>query len=324
MFPLMRLSPIVFFVYNRPFLTLKSLKSLKNNVLSDQSRLYIFSDGPKETATENEKNNIEKVREIIHSLKWCNHVFIEEAETNKGLANSQIEGITQVINEYGKVIVLEDDLVFSPYFLKFMNEGLNYYEDDHNIISITGTGFSPEYMKKPTFYKHDVYLSYRTNSTGWGTWLDRWNMVDWEMNYFDDFIKSEDKIKKLKRGGEDLFDILNAQKKERIDSWAIRWAYTAAEYDKYCVYPFKSYTTNIGFGKDSTHTKGLMSFLVNDIDEALPDVIFTDLKVNRAISKQIRDIFQITVSENYTTKMRRIIVKGIKKVGLYNFFKKLR
>src|SRR5215211_27101 len=110
------LAPVVLFVYNRPVHTLRTLKALKKNHLADESRLYVYCDGPKTNATEEERENINKVRSIVKQEKWCREVHVAESETNNGLAASIIKGVTEIVNRYGKVIVLEDDLETSPGF----------------------------------------------------------------------------------------------------------------------------------------------------------------------------------------------------------------
>lgn len=107
------LAPIVLFVYNRPELTLQTIKSLQKNILSEQSDLFVFSDGWK---NKDSKVKVEQVREIIKDIKGFNTVTIHESEQNKGLAQSIIEGVSTLIKKYGSVIVLEDDLLLSPIF----------------------------------------------------------------------------------------------------------------------------------------------------------------------------------------------------------------
>ena len=130
-----KLSPVVLFVYNRPEHTKKTIEALQQNHLASESNLYIFSDGCK---NENDKIRVEKVREFIQSVKGFKSVSITQREKNLGLANSVITGVSDVINKFGKVIVLEDDLVISPYFLQYMNKALDFYEKEEQVISIHG------------------------------------------------------------------------------------------------------------------------------------------------------------------------------------------
>src|SRR5688500_15534047 len=119
------LAPIVLFVYNRPWHTLQTLQALKNNNLSDKSILFVFADGEKNDATQQDKKNITEVREIIRRDHWCQTVIIRERKDNFGLANSIVEGVTEIVNKYGKVIVLVGDLITSEVFMQFLTDDLD-------------------------------------------------------------------------------------------------------------------------------------------------------------------------------------------------------
>ncbi|WP_082409637.1 glycosyltransferase [Methylomonas koyamae] len=131
----MTLAPIVLFVYNRPWHTQKTVEALQNNELALESELIIYSDAPK---YEDSKQAVLGVRSYIKSIIGFKKVTIIEREKNWGLAKSIIDGVTTVVNQYGKVIVLEDDLVTSQFFLKFMNEALNFYEGEAKVFHVSG------------------------------------------------------------------------------------------------------------------------------------------------------------------------------------------
>lgn len=108
-------------------------------------------------------------------------LIMEELEgglQNIGLAQSVISGVTEIINKYGKAIILEDDLILHPNFLNYMDQGLEKFKDDKRILSVYGYGLK---IKKPKGYQGDVYLARRSSSWGWGTWADRWIEIDWEV-----------------------------------------------------------------------------------------------------------------------------------------------
>ena len=129
-------APIVLFVYNRPAFTRRTLEALAANHGAGESELFIFSDGPAAQATAAQLAAITAVRQVIREQQWCRKVHIMESDNNKGLANSVISGVTQVIQQYGKVIVVEDDVVTSPFFLTFMNEALEKYCGEERVLSI--------------------------------------------------------------------------------------------------------------------------------------------------------------------------------------------
>lgn len=244
------LAPIVLFVYNRPWHTKQTLSALKQNDFASESKLFIYCDGPKQDSSKDNLQKISEVRKIIREKKWCKDVQIFESEVNKGLARSVITGVSDVINKYGKIIVLEDDIVTSKFFLRFMNEALSFYEDDKRIFSIGGTNYL---FPIPKHYLHDIYIVHRVQSWGWSTWEDRWNKVEWGKQDFNDFLKNKREIKKFNRGGNDLIKILRLQLEGKIDSWAILWDYCHYKFDAYCLHPVKSFTKNIGFDGTGIH-----------------------------------------------------------------------
>mgnify|MGYP000394750947 CR=1 FL=1 len=134
----MSLAPIVLFVYNRPQHTLKTLEALMQNELAEMSELFIFCDGPKADATKQDRQRINKVRDLVKKKNWCKKVTIRESQVNKGLADSIVAGVTEILNTYGKIIVLEDDIVTSKGFLRYMNEALDLYENEPKVMQISG------------------------------------------------------------------------------------------------------------------------------------------------------------------------------------------
>lgn len=272
------LAPLVIFVYNRAELTEKMLEAINRNELAEDTEVYIFSDGAKNIEDE---QKVKEVRKVINLFKCDNNfreVHIIEAEVNKGLANSIISGVTKVINAYGKVIVLEDDLITATNFLKFMNECLEFYKDNPKIWSVAGTTY---YLPSLENYPHDVYTCYRGESCGWGSWLDRWKRIDWNVADYEEFMNDRRRRKKFCRGGQDMVTSLRRQMEGKTDSWAIRWCYQQYKEDMLTILPVKSLTTNIGWGGSGTHSdidrfhtkiegEGYEFFLENiDIDERL-------------------------------------------------------
>ncbi len=237
-------APVVLFVYNRIEHTRRVLHALNENRDADKSKLFIFSDAP---SNETEEKSVEAVREYINEFKGDNRfqkVEIFEAESNNGLARALISGITRIISQYGKVIVVEDDIVTSPDFILFMNKALDYYENDSNIWSISG--FTPNF-KALHHYKHDVYCGCRGYCWGWATWKDRFDKVDWEVRDYGDFIKDRRAQRKFNRGGLDLTPLLKLQQEGKVDSWAIRWCYQEYKENMFTIFPRCSKVENIGF-----------------------------------------------------------------------------
>ena len=304
-------APIILFVYNRPWHTQQTVEALQKNDLALESDLYIFADGPKKDATEEQKEKIQQVRKYIHNISGFKSVTIFEKEKNCGLANSVIAGVTEVINKFGKVIVVEDDIVTSRYFLKFMNEALDFFENDERIFSVSGYTYPVATMKIPKSYQQNIYLSYRHGSWGWGTWKHRWESVDWEVADFDEFLNNQNLQKTFNRGGADMGGMLKDQMEGKIDSWAIRFDYSLFKNNSFCVRPVKSLVNNVGLDNSGTHT-GKNEKLENELDnEWFPKI--EKIESDKTILKNFRKVFDLPPKPpKYSLK--RFIGKILKKI----------
>jgi hypothetical protein len=212
------LAPIILFTYNRPWHTELTLNALMQNLLASESTLYVYCDGPKKEASEEQKQKIKEVRHIVKSKKWCNEIHIIESDFNKGLSRSIIEGVSEILQTHERAIVLEDDLVTSKYFLKFMNSALDYYKGRKTVYSISSDRPAYSLFRIPKDYNYDVFVSLRPFSYGWGTWKDRWENIDWSLDYLATFLSIPEQIKAFNRGGEDLVKmfIITEQKLNRF------------------------------------------------------------------------------------------------------------
>jgi hypothetical protein len=290
------LAPIVLFTYNRLELTKKTVNHLQNNILAKYSNLIIFSDASK---ADGDEQQIKDIRRYLRSVKGFKSCRIIERENNFGLARNIIEGVTEIIQEFGKIIVLEDDLITSKNFLCFMNESLEYYKERRDIFSISGYTANLPSLNK---LQIDDYLSYRPSSWGWATWKHQWADIDWDVSDFKKFIKSRSETRKFNRGGIDMVRMLKHYMEGKNNSWAIRWSYAMYKDSKYCIYPKISKVQNIGFGDDATHCTGENIYLTSlDISCNSKFNHTNDISVNPQIAKEF--------SYQYS-----YINKGIKKV----------
>jgi hypothetical protein len=295
----MNLAPIILFVYNRPWHTRQTVETLQRNELAEQSELFIYSDGAK---NKDARKSVDEVREYIDKIDGFKKVTVIKREKNWGLANSIIDGVTKIVNEYGKIIVLEDDLVTSPYFLKFMNEALEFYSDDNRIFSISGYTYAYD-----TKIEHDdVFLFYGASSWGWSTWVDRWNKIDFEVKDYQELLTNKAKQKKFNRGGDFLFDMLKAQMKGQIDSWAIRFSYSHSKNNALCLFPSKSMVQNIGHDNSGTHCGASDRWNVNLYTNYLPKI------KNIMLNDEIVSSVQKGLNKTYLEKIKRLIRKIIK------------
>jgi hypothetical protein len=239
-------APIILFVYNRPWHTRNTVEALQKNTLASQSDLYIFSDGAKRKKDE---GNVEKVRSYVSSITGFKSVTIKESGSNKGLAKSIIEGVTELLSQSDSVIILEDDLVTSPYFLSFMNQALNVYNDDDRVVCINGY-FYPSGADLP-----QSFFLRGADCQGWATWKRAWSLF----NPNGKFLLGELKRKRLCRefnynNSYNFTRMLDRQQKGLIESWAIRWYASAFIQGKLTLYPGQSFIKNIGFDNSGTNS----------------------------------------------------------------------
>ena len=263
----MNLAPIVLFVYNRPDHTKQTIEALQKNELAKDSELFIYSDAAKiETA----QQKVNKVREYIKSVDGFKKITIIEREKNWGLANSIIDGVTKIVNEYGKIIVLEDDLVTSPYFLKFMNEALEMYKDEPKVASIHGYIYPIDGLPETFFIRG-------ADCWGWATWKNKWSIFERVGQKLLDELKSKNLQKEADFNGSYSYTtMLKGQICGENNSWAVRWYMSAFLRNMLTLYPGQSYVQNIGFDQQGTHCGESDIFNIN----LNTKFVFNKIKVN--------------------------------------------
>ncbi|HEX8377149.1 MAG TPA: glycosyltransferase [Pedobacter sp.] len=243
-------APIALFVYNRPEHTRRTIKFLQQNLLADESRLFVFSDGPKI----GDEKAVAEVRELIHNVDGFKSVEVIEREQNRGLANSIIDGVTKLVKEYGKVIVFEDDLISSPYTLQYFNDALQRYESDERVMHIGAYMYPIDRPGLP-----ESFFLRSTSSWGWATWNRAWNYfepdIDKLMSQFDSRLKYEFEME----GAMNYWKHMRQFKSGKNNSWAIRWYASVFLKKGLSLYPTKSLIDNIGHDGSGVHSG------VNDI-----------------------------------------------------------
>jgi len=303
---LAQLAPIIIFAYNRLDSLLRTIQYLLKNEDVESADLIIYSDSWK---NEVDRDGVLTVRNYLQTVKGFKSVTIIEREENYGLAKNIIEGVTEVINKHGRVIVLEDDLLTSENFLSYMNQALDFYENNSEIFAISGyTGKLPSLPDM----KDDVYLSYRPSSWGWGTWKNQWDNIDWDVVDFTAFIKNKTEVRKFNRGGIDMARMLRHCVEGKNHSWAIRWSYAMFKQDKFCVYPKVSKIQNIGFGDGATNCKGI-DIYQTDLDKTKNETFkfVQNIKINHAVVKEFKYQFSYTNKllkriENYLNRAHNV------------------
>lgn len=298
-----KLAPIILFTYNRPEHTQKVLDALAENVLAEESELFIFCDGPKNDRAVEKNNRTKDVVLAEKARKRFRNVTVTISEQNKGLAKSIISGVTKIIGEYGKCIVLEDDHITSKGFISYMNDALRVYKDNKKIWSISGFTYP---LKALEGYPHDVYLSYRACSHGWATWVDRWELVDWAVKDYDELKKSLWKIAKFNRGGNDLFRMLRHQMRGERDSWAIRFCYSQSRNDMLTVYPRYSLIYNIGFDGTGTHCQNSGNHTISNFMAEYRVFSLENIELDREVLADFKRQFRVTIPEAFTWGVNKL------------------
>lgn len=241
------LSPILLFVYNRPHHTRKVLQALENANLASVSDLYIFSDGAKDANT---IDLVNQVRAIIREPWNFKTITIIERTKNLGLATNIIKGVTAVIQKFGKVIVLEDDLIISKYALEYFNDALTVYENDEKVMEISGYMYPIKSAKQ----LEETFFFRVANSWGWATWARAWKHFEEDINKLtENFGKEEIKRFSIDHS-ENFWKQVNEFKAGKINSWAIRWYLSIFNKDGLTLYPRESMVQNIGTDGSGTHS----------------------------------------------------------------------
>ena len=245
------LAPVVLFAYNRPTHLKRTLDSLSACRLADRSAIHVFADGARNAAAQ---EGVAEVRHLLEKEATAARFAsfrVYAATTNKGLARSIIEGVGRILDEYDRVIVLEDDLLVSGDFLEFMNACLDFYAEDPAIGSVTG--FCP-LESVPGNDSSGVFMVNRNSSQGWGTWRRVWAGVDWAAAAAASLDQDLGLRREFNREGNDRYDRLRRQLAGRIDSWSIRFGLSLFVRGLGTVYPAVNRIENIGYDGSGVHS----------------------------------------------------------------------
>ena len=239
------LAPIVVFTYNRPEHTQRTLNALLINPLANESDIIIYSDSAR---TANHNKAVDEVRSYLSELTGFRSIKVIHRDKNFGLAESIIQGVTEVLQQSEKVIVLEDDIVVSPYFLEYMNEALEQFVDDDRVISVHGYVYPVDIELPEAFFLPGA------DCWGWATWRRGWALFNSNGQYLLDELVRRHLIQEFDYNGAYPFlNMLKEQIKGENDSWAVRWYASAFLANKLTLYPGRSLVNNIGNDSSGTH-----------------------------------------------------------------------
>lgn len=275
-------APVALFVYRRPRHARETLESLSRNSLAAESELFVFSDGSR-GIDEQERRDVEEVRRLLRTRQWCGKVSVIESTENRGLATSITSGVSEIIRRFGRVIVLEDDLVTSPFFLSYMNRALQVYEHEPKVMHIAG--YSPPLAANlpPT------YLYRNTTCWGWATWDRAWRIFRSDARSMFAELEKRNLFYRFNLDGSyaatrQLIDNIDGT----LDTWAIRWYASVFLAGGLCLHPHRSLVQNIGADGSGTNSGTTEIYRVGELAEQIDVVAVHPVEETREASDAIR------------------------------------
>lgn len=281
----MELAPIVLLTYKRPEHTRITLEYLTKCELADQSKLYVFCDGPKADASEDTLQKMAEVQKVLRSKQWTKDVEIFESKENKGLYRNVKESIAHVIKLHGKCICIEDDLKIGKYFLTYMNEGLSKYEQTPHVKQISGFMYPTQVATNES-----AFFIRMINSYGWATWERAWNEIDFHGEGYEELRKDKELRKAFNLNGSyDYANMLEAQmKNSAYGSWAILYWWSVFKSEGIVLFPDYSLTQHNDFDHTGEHASIETIYDTPNWNENHKVLNFPDeIKINEAATKQI-------------------------------------
>lgn len=297
-------APVALFVYNRPYHTQQTIEALLANPEAAKTDLYIFSDAPKQSVVNT--TDVLSVRSYIETIKGFKSVSIIKRGINFGLAKSIIEGVTQVCQQYGRVIVLEDDIVTSEYFLSFMNKGLDVYAEDKHVISISAYVY-------PIAGLPDIFFIRGADCWGWATWNRAWQCFEHDGRILLQGLKEKRLMYLFDSNGTYPFSkMLKHQICGKNNSWAIRWHATAVLKNKYTLYPSKTLVHNIGIDGSGVNCSSAEDF-TGEIAISLPKLRKIPVVESPAVRLKIMKFHQqlgLSLPMKIYKRLKSLLVKS--------------
>ena len=290
-------APIVVFTYNRPEHTQRTLNALLINPLANESDIIIYSDSARAA---NHNKAVYEVRSYLTELTGFRSIKVIHRDKNFGLAESIIQGVTEVLQQSEKVIVLEDDMVVSPYFLEYMNEALEQFVDDDRVISVHGYVYPVDIELPEAFFLPGA------DCWGWATWRRGWALFNSDGQYLLDELVRRHLIQEFDYNGAYPFlNMLKDQIKGKNNSWAIRWHASAFLANKLTLYPGRSLVNNIGNDSSGTHC--------GDSDSMDAKLSETKINLNNIAvepSQMGREAFEIFLRQSQKRLLHRLLGKA--------------
>jgi hypothetical protein len=290
------LAPITLFCYSRLDHLKRGVESLLKSPLAKDSDLITYLDAAK---TPDQMDSVDAVAAYLQTISGFKSISIRKRGVNFGLSKSIINGVSEVLEERGKIIVLEDDLVFSSFFLEYMNEALDLYARDTRVVSIHGYIY-------PTLHKlPEAFFLRGADCWGWGTWKRAWDNFNPNGKALLEQLKTKGLTKAFDFDGAYPYTkMLEDQILGRNDSWAIRWYASAFLENGLTLYPGRNLVRNIGTDNSGTHCEATSQY---DVDLSLRRIDLNNLEV--IDSQDGREAFKFFFLDNKRSILERLTNK---------------
>lgn len=279
---MLHLAPIVLFVHNRPDHTRQVIESLLANPLAKESNLFIYSDAAKNHETQ---EKVLEVRKYIHTIAGFKNVKIIERKRNFGLAENIIDGVTSIVNQYGKIIILEDDIVVSPAFLSYMNNALTCFEKEKKVWCISAWN----YPLDPNPIQEDTFFWRIPHCWGWGTWDDRWQHYKRDIQWVENNFTKQDIYEISLHGVSDYWQHYVLNRRGKIKTWAIFWYLSAYKNQALTLMPKTSLIKQIGLDNSGTHCSSRDPLASDHISTEGPKHYPTEVQESQIALDAIKD-----------------------------------
>ncbi|WP_170452960.1 sugar transferase [Ruegeria arenilitoris] len=266
-------APVCVFAFNRPEHTRRTLEALAQSPLAASTSLTVFIDGPRNAA---EKPIVDAVAQVAETQQGFASIELRRRDRNAGLAVSIEEGVSQMMAEHGRAIILEDDILTSPAFLQYMNLALERYKDTPDVWHIAGYNEALIGLKLHT----DAFFWRFMSCWGWASWSDRWQHFERDPQKIVSEFSSNDIYRFNLDGAEDFWDQVERNLTGEISTWAIFWYATIFRNNGLCLSPAFSYAQNIGLDGSGTHCVPIAD------------------NSERALNYEVRPRFPVEVREN--------------------------
>lgn len=298
-------APVVLFCYSRAKHLRLTLESLKRNYGAEDSELIVFSDAPK---GESDKKSVAEVRALLRDVRGFKSIRIIERQNNYGLSGSIIEGVTRVLAEYERVIVLEDDMVTSPHFLNYMNQALSIYENEDSVACIHGYVFPVSAILPEAFFLPGA------DCWGWGTWRSSWADFERDGAKLLHELERRELLNYFDYNGAYLYSkMLKDQIHGKNDSWAIRWYASAFLSNRLTLYPGRSLVHNIGNDMSGVHSVQTKAY-DTEVSSTPINLDTIDIRINQWARDRIEEYLRANSSAGGARRVWRVCKSWLRSV----------